>query len=174
MNKIIFCTLLSIALLSCNQAPKTDDSSSKGAETKALYEKNLSALKASLQAFQDEQLDGWASYIDDKAVYNSGAYGASPGTKEDWRKTLTFYVTDFDSIKLLHPIFLPGIDSVTHEPDGSVRYYGQWSSVHKSGVKTAVNYYATAEFNNDNKVISYSDYYDVGGLINAVSAKKSK
>lgn len=165
--------LFSIAVLACNQPPpKTDDSAAKSAEAKALYEKNLSALKTMLKAFADEQIDACMAGVDDKVVWNSAAYGSQPGTKEDWKKVLTSYIDNWDSLQLVNPSFLPGIDSATQEPDGSVRYYGKWNGVHKSGLKTSVNFYATIEFNSENKIIEQSDFFDIGGLINAVSAKK--
>ncbi len=64
------------------------------------------------------------------------------------------------------------ISAATHEFDGSVRYYGQWDGVHKSGVKTSVNFYGTYDFNKDGKVVNGSDFFDVGGLMNAIKEKK--
>ena len=84
---------------------------------------------------------------------------------------LLAYVTDWDSLKLNYPDFLPGIDSATHEFDGSVRYYGIWNGVHKSGVHTSVNFYATYDFNKEGKIINASEFFDVGGLMNAIKPK---
>lgn len=172
MKKIIFFSLVSCVLFSCKESVKTDDTTSKTSDAKTLYEKNLASLKSGLTAFENEKIDDWAATIADSAVWNSPAYGSSPAGKEDWKKTLTAYVTDWDSLKLKNPSFLPGIDSATHELDGSVRYYGEWDGVHKSGVRTAINFYGTYDFNKDGKVVNGSEFFDVGGLMNAVKGKE--
>ena len=178
MKRIFFSALLITVLFSCNDATKTEssastssDSTSNTSDTKALYEKNLASLQAGITAFENEKMDDWAATVADGAVWNSPAYGAKPASKEDWRKALTVYTTEWDSLKLVTPIFLPGIDSLTHEFDGSVRYYGNWEGVHKSGVKTSVNFYGTYEFNKDAKIVDGSEFFDVGGLLNAIKPK---
>jgi hypothetical protein len=179
MKKIIFFSLLVSVLFSCNEAAKTgdnasgsSDSTSKTSDAQVLYEKNLASLKAGITAFENEKMDDWSITVADNAVWNSPAYGAKPAGKEDWKKSLTAYTEDWDSIKLVNPIFLPGIDSITHEFDGSVRYYGTWEGVHKSGTKTSVNYYGTYEFNKEGKVVDGSEFFDVGGLAKAIQTGK--
>ena len=176
MKKIIIGFVLLVTITDCNQATKTEapasTTSSTGADMKALYEKNLSTLQSGISAFEKEDLNGWAATVADSARWISPADGASESNKDDWKKTLGAYMADWDSLKLVNANFLPGIDSSTHEFDGSVRYYGEWDGVHKSGVKTKVNFYGTYDFNNDNKVIFGSEFFDVGGLMNALSGKK--
>jgi len=186
MKKTIFFSLVLCVLFSCNESVKTDDTTSKTDDTtsktsdatsktsdaKALYEKNLASLQAGITAFENEKIDDWAATVADAAVWNPPAYGAKPAGKEDWKKVLTAYIADWDSLKLVSPVFLPGIDSTTHEFDGSVRYYGKWEGVHKSGIKTSVNFYGSYEFNKDGKVVDGTEFFDVGGLINAIKSKK--
>ena len=175
MKKLILWLGLSMAVLACSQPQKAaEEAPTKSDEAKNKYEKNLAVLRASLTAFENEQIDEWANSLADNAVWNPPSYGAPAGTKEDWKKSLTYYAAEWDSIRLTNASFLPGIDSVSHEPDGSVRYYGTWVGVHKSGMKTSIHYYATLEFNSDNKVTSASEYMDIGGLINAVTPKSKK
>ena len=170
--------MLLCILFSCNDAAKTDDTAStssdtttsKSSDAKTLYEKNLASLQAGITAFENEKMDDWAATVADAAVWNPPAYGAKPAGKTEWKNALTAYTTDWDSLKLVNPIFLPGIDSTTHEFDGSVRYYGTWEGVHKSGVKTSVNFYGTYEFKNG-KVVDGSEFFDVGGLMNAIKSK---
>lgn len=138
---------------------------------KALYEKNLADLQAGIAAFEKGDIDGWSATVADSAKWNSPAYGDTIHTKAHWKESLKYYTDNWTNIKLNAPTFLPGLDSATHEPDGSVRYYGIWDAVHKSGVKTSVYFYGTYDFNKDNKVITGSDYFDVSGLMNAVAPK---
>ncbi|HEX5170140.1 MAG TPA: hypothetical protein VFW11_13275 [Cyclobacteriaceae bacterium] len=173
MKKLVLFVFASLMAFGCkqNQQP-VEQVNTKENDSKAMYEKNLSTLRASISAFEREDLDSWSSYVADNMVFSPAAYGSKQGSKEDWRKELAFFNSDWDSIKLTHPNFLPGIDSVSHEFDGSVRYYGTWTAVHKSGVKTAANFYGTYEFNAENKIISAAHFFDIGGLMNAVAAKK--
>ena len=168
---IVLPVLLTI-LLSCNKPVKTETSAPVGNDMKALYEKNLSSLKTGISAFEKKDINGWAATVADSARWTPASYGAVESKKEDWKKELQAFIADWDSIKLVNPNFLPGIDSATHEFDGSVRYYGEWDGVHKSGVKTKVSFYGTYDFNKDNKVIFGAEFFDVGGLMNAVSGKK--
>lgn len=171
MKATFICAIGSIVLLSCSQPPKIDEAAAKRVEAIALYQKNLSVLKLGLQAFQDEQMDVWADGVSDSVIWNSAAYGSSPGKKEDWKKSLSGYVSEWDSIRLKNPIFLPGVDTAKFEPDGSVRYYGQWAAIHKSGVRTSVNFYGSYQFNNDNKIVQATDFFDIGGMMNSLMPK---
>ena len=161
-----------MTLLACtDNEKKEDDSSKKGTEIKALYEKNLTTLKALIAAFEKEDLDGVAATVGDTAVWNSPAYGDTVTTKAHWMESLKYYLDNWSNLHLTDGQFLPGIDSATHEFDGSVRYYGSWDGVHSSGVATKVNFYGTYEFNKDNKIISGADFFDLGGMMNAIKPK---
>lgn len=173
MKNLFFYLAVSVMILSCNQKAATSDASSENNDAKALYEKNLGILKTGITAFENEQIDAWASTVADSAVWIPASYGAPTGNKEDWKKTLASFMANWDSLQLKDANFLPGIDSITHEFDGSVRYYGKWEGVHKSGVRTSSNFYGTYEFNKDGKIIFASDFFDIGGLMNAVAGKKA-
>jgi hypothetical protein len=173
MKNLLFYSIVLLALTSCNQDSKTTDDSTakKGDEAKATYEKNLGALKTAIAAFENEQIDAWATTVADSARWAPPAYGAGEAKKDDWKKALSMYMADWDSLKLVNGNFLPGVDSATHEFDGSVRYYGTWTGVHKSGVHTAANFYGAYDFNKDNKVVFGTEFFDVGGMMNAVQKK---
>lgn len=172
MKKMIVCLVASFAILACNQEPKKETTVSANNDIKALYEKNLASLKSALAAFENEKIDDWAGYVADSVKWFPPYYGGVESKKEDWKKLLASYMADWDSLKLVNPNFLPGVDTATSEFDGSVRYYGTWNGVHKSGVHTSVNFYGSYDFNKDGKVTSASDFFDVGGLMNAVSPNK--
>ena len=171
MMKAIPCAILAVVMLACGQQPKTDEASFKRTKSLALFERNKEVLQIGLEAFQREQMEVWADGVSDTAVWNSSAYGAKPGSKEDWRKALDVYITNWDSIRLKNAVFLPGLDTANYEPDGSVRYYGQWDGVHISGIRTSVNFYGTYKFNSVNKIVNAQDFFDVSGLMNSVVPK---
>lgn len=175
MRKLTVCCIALLSLMACNQKSSTENAgkmeSGKDSDAKAKFEKNLATVKASVTAFENKQMDAFAATLADSAVWVPATYGAVAGKKEDYNKDSKWYWDNFDSIKLVDPIYLPGIDSATHEFDGSVRYYGTWTSKSKSGVKTSLNYYATFDFNKDNKIVYAAEFYDAGGLMNAIKAK---
>jgi hypothetical protein len=84
---------------------------------------------------------------------------------------LSGYFADWDSLKLVNPTFLPGVDSATHAFDGSARYYGTWTGTHKSGKRTSFKFYGTFEFNKDAKIIDADEYFDVSGVMSSVNTK---
>ena len=172
MKKLLLIPVAALLLTACTNK-KDDDASKKNADMKALYEKNLATLKAGIAAFENKDIEGWAASVADTAHWDSPAYGDTVHTKAHWKESLAYYIANWDNLKLNNATFLPGVDS-THEMDGSVRYYGNWDAVHKSGVKTSVNFYGTYDFNSDNKIVSGSDFFDVGGVMNAVTPKMDK
>src|SRR4029078_220061 len=113
---------------------------------------------------ENENIEGWAATVADTAVWQSPAYGDTVNTKAHWKDALAMYIANWDSLKLMNPIFLPGIDQKTQQPDGSVRYYGQWVGKHKSGKWPSINFYGTYDFNADGKCSQGGEFWDVGGL----------
>jgi hypothetical protein len=173
MKSFLIVLLAAFVLYACNE-PVKSESNSQSSASKTLYQKNLASLQKGITAFENENIEEWAETVSDTTIWNSAVYGSSPGTKEDWKKSLLAYFADWDSLKLNYPDFLPGIDSATHEFDGSVRYYGIWMGIHKSGVRTSVNMYATYDFNTEGKIVNASEFFDFGGLMNAIKSKEKK
>ncbi len=173
MKKVIYAAVISLMIIGCGQEEKKDDTAASGKsdEMKALYEKNLTTLKTVLSDFEKEDLDGQAALIADGAVWNSPTYGDTVHTKIHWLESLKYFTDNWSNIHFTNGQFLPGVDSASHEFDGSVRCYGRWDGTHSSGVSTQVYYYGTFDFDKDNKITSASEYFDVGGLMNAVSKK---
>ena len=173
MIKLFFTGIIVLIIAGCNTKPKEEGAtnSDKYAEANARYEKNLATVKTLFSNFEKEDISSDSALIADSVVWHSPAYGDTITTKAHWTEALKNYVDNWDNLHFNNGNFLPGLDPVTHEPNGSVRCYGSWDGNYKSGMATKVNYYGTFEFNKDNKVVSASEYFDVGGLMNAVSKK---
>lgn len=176
MKKLFFVSVVSLLMISCSDKEKKETTAAvappdNSAAMKELYEKNLATVKTAIAAFEKEDLAGYGATLADSAKWNSPAYGDTVHTKAHWLESLKYYMDNWSNLHLSDANFLPGIDSATHEFDGSVRYYGSWNGTHSSGLATSVNFYGTYEFNKDNKIISGADYFDLGGLMNAVKPK---
>ncbi len=173
MKKLFFAALVTVMVAGCNQGEQKESTpSDNNTEMKDLYEANLAAYKAQVAAFEKEDLNGWASEVADTAVWYSPVYGDSITTKAHWVESTKFDFDNFSNLHLTDAQFLPGVDSATQKPDGSVRYYGIWKGTYSSGKEISVKFYGTYNFNKDHKIIFGSDYYDAGGLMNALKPNK--
>ena len=173
MKKLLLLPIVSLLLVACsNNEKKEDDTSKKTDDMTTVYEKNLGVVKSAIAAFEKKDIDGWAASVADSAVWNSPVYGDTVTTKAHWKETLAAYASNWNDLKLTKTTFLPGVDSTTLQPDGSVRFYGVWVGTHKSGQQTASKFYGSYDLNKDNKITSGDEFFDVGGLLNAVTPKK--
>lgn len=176
MKKLFYAAIITLMVAGCNQSEqnsntpdqKGDAVSNKGDEMKALYKANLAAYKTQIAAFEKEDLNAWAATIADNAVWSSPVYGDTITTKAHWTESTKYDFKNFNNLHLTDAQFLPGIDSLTHEMDGSVRYYGTWRGTHKSGKELSIKVYGTYDFNKDHKITYGDDFYDAGGLMNAI------
>lgn len=169
MKKLFFALIITIMVVGCDQAAKQESTTPGNSdEMKALYEANLATLKTAVTAFENEDINAYSAQIADSAVWASPVYGDTITTKAHWISSLKNLMDNWSNLHLTNGQFLPGIDSTTHAFDGSVRYYGIWNGTYSSGKTTMVKFYGTYEFNKDHKIIYGSDFYDVGGLLNAV------
>lgn len=140
MKILFFAVVIIFMSISCNQTGKADSKeSSIDGDTQQLYEQNLVTLKTFITDFEKENLDGQAALIADSAWYSSSAYGDTVHTKKHWLEGQKYFMDNSSNLHLSNAQFLPGIDSATHQFDGSVRYYGTWNGVHSTGYTQQVN-----------------------------------
>jgi hypothetical protein len=172
MKKLLFLTIITSLMLSCN-TKENKDAATGNSDMNALYEKHLAIVKGNLTAFENKNLEAIAANVSDTAKWTSPVYGDTVNTKAHWKESLKYWTDNWDSLHLVNPIYLAGVDVTTNKPDGSVRYYGQWDGVNKAtGKHTHVLIYEFFNFNTDHKISAAGSYFDVGGLMNAVAPKK--
>ena len=165
--------MVSLLVISCNSNEKKEvEATPKNDEGQALYDQNLAVVKSCVSAFENKNLNDYFANVADSVIWNSPVYGDDVHTKAHWMESLKYWTDNWDSLHLNEANFLPGLDSATHTIDGSVRYYGRWDGVHKAtGIHTHVQMYETFEFNKDHKIVNDAEYFDVGGLMNAVQPR---
>ncbi len=172
MKKVFIAAIITLMAVGCNQPQQKENmASGKSDEMKALYEANLATVKAAITAFEKEDMNAYAAQTADSAIWSSPVYGDTITTKAHWIASLKYITDNWSNLHLTDAQFLPGLDSASHEFDGSVRYYGTWNGTYSSGKETSVKFYGTYEFNKDHKIIYGSDFYDVGGLLNATKSQ---
>ena len=145
--------------------PAGDTEKDSNLSNSPVYLANLAVVKSMHQAHMDEDLETWSTMIADSLKWSSPEYGSvnQAGTKEDDAALMKSYQDNFDDISIQQAIYLPGLDSVTAEPDGSVRVYIHWTGTHtSSGVVAEPWYYANYDFEGG-KVVAATDHRYRGG-----------
>lgn len=135
------------------------------------YAQNLKSAKAICQAHCDGDYDTWKSYFAEDAVIHAAEHGSAPlGVDEAAEFYSGFHAISEDIT--YEGIFLPGVDTLQMQPDGSVRAYIQWDSKFKPtgepfpGVLKAYHYW---NFENG-KVNQAGTFYDAGGFSSLIAS----
>ena len=153
MKKIIL-LLAGILFVGCDSNPK--------------YESNLAVAKKWVQAFEDQNIDLWKEAVSEDLQDIAPMYGMGMVDYETSLQVAEFYVQNYTDVKFNDPVWLPGIDTLTMKPDGSVRAYGRWSGKSLStGREFSVMSYHNFDFE-DGKISSTGEYFDATGMVNAV------
>ncbi len=144
----------------------------------AMFEKHVAAIRAFYQAHSDEDMEALTSMISDTLQWSPPAYNDNQYLgKEDLLAVLKNYHDNFENIKWNEGIVMPdstinGYWSGSVFPEGmatstptNIRVYGTWTATHsESGKEIGVKFFTLAGFNEDGKLVSASDYFDVNGI----------
>jgi len=153
MKKIIF-LLAGILFVGCDSNPK--------------YESNLAVAKKWVQAFEDQNIELWKEAVSEDLQDIAPMYGMGMVDYETSLQVAEFYIQNYTDVKFNDPVWLPGIDTLTMKPDGSVRAYGRWSGKSIStGREFSLMSYHNFDFE-DGKISSTGEYFDATGMVNAV------
>ena len=171
MNQYYF-LLPAMLMLACT--PPSDDGSM--GEVNSLFAKNSETAMALIRDFDNEDLDGVRSHFADSARWRQTTFGKiEPTTIEDqmkgWEEAWKIY--DFDlATNDFH--LLPGVDSDTKKPDGSVRVYFDWDLVRPATDSTErksvkLSYYESWDFDADGKIWLTQIFGDATAAMNALN-----
>lgn len=170
---------LSLFLLGCKDANETTTMDPDESEMSMddVFKKNSETVMANLKGWQNEDLD-YSMYASDFVLLDTG-FGAEKDSVSlnemmDYDKMLW---KNYD-FKLLTdpPVLLPGVNSDTKKPDGSVRHYSDWevtrvatdSMPAKSGV---LHMYESFDFNEEGKILYQQGYADFTGIMMYLNKK---
>lgn len=171
----LFLTFLALAVLSsCKEAATVPSEAQK--ET---FKRNYTAfLDHHVKGFETEDSSLVAAYLADTVKWSPPVWNGNKVLgKAEIVAISDQYFSEFDNLT-----FLPGdggIDSEgaywggshysdtgeeTAEPNG-IRVYGTWTGTHTASGATVNNkWYAVIAFNDDGKVVMFSDWMDVSGM----------
>lgn len=155
MKKLLL-VAFSFALFGCTSGTHKD------------YEANLALAKKWVQAFETSNIDLWKEVVSEDIVDVAPMYGMGQVDYAVSYQVAEFYVNNYTDVKFNNPVWLPGIDTLTMQPDGSVRAYGNWTGKSKTTGRTfSVASYHNFDFK-DGKIITTGEYFDATGMVNAV------
>jgi quinol monooxygenase YgiN len=158
MKKIIL-LFIGILFVSCDNNPN--------------YEKNLATAKKLFELHGEEKLDEQLALVSDSIKLYLPMYDAkNPVGRETYEAVLKGYQDDYEDIKYTAQAWLPGVDTLTLKPDGSVRTYGTWTGKNsKTKKEISLNGYWYFNFDDEGKIIAQGDFFDYGGMMQAVDMK---
>ena len=132
------------------------------------YEENLTLAKKWIEAFETGNIDLWKDVVSEDLVDVAPIYGMGEVDYNSSLQVAEFYVQNYSNVKFKNQVWLPGIDTLTMKPDGSVRAYGNWTGKSKStGRNFSMVSYHNFDFK-DGKIVSTGEYFDATGMVNSV------
>ena len=168
MKRIFYFTIIIFLASSCaapanenNEAVAEEEAVEQvetNSESEATYERNLANFKALMDAWNNQDVESALTLMADDFIETGTGFGEQDKNKEEW-KTANEGMMTIMKPTLKQAIYLPGIDTVSMEMDGSVRYYGTWNFA--VGEKDAdLKVYGTADFNDEGLITSLAHYAD--------------
>lgn len=170
MKSIYAILFMSILFVGCQ--PKPDNSAN------VAFEKNSKTVLANIEGWQNENTD-YSVYAKDFAMLETGFGAPKDSLNLEEMKASDKQMWAMFNFKLLNapPVLLPGVNTNTKLPDGSVRHYSTWevtvpatdSTAAKSGV---IRLYESFDFDAEGKIRYQQVYGDFGGLMNYLFSKE--
>ncbi len=132
------------------------------------YEANKKVAQQWVKAFETSNFDLWKEVVSEDLLDQAPMYGMGQVNYDVSAQVAEFYTNNYRNVKFHNDTWLPGIDTVTMKPDGSVRAYGTWTGESISTGRTfSLDSYHYFTFK-DGKIASSGEFFDATGMINAV------
>ena len=163
-----------ISLFACTNPEATTITGSDEASISEFNE-NAKVVKSALQAFAKNDLAEFGTYVSDTVkIYGPGFNDTVAYTKAQWIERLASFHTILKDIKANIEVTVPGLDTASFKPDGSVRTYVIWQSESIiNGHKYNNKFYSVFKLNADHKIIDEDQYFDATGVVaDAMAPKK--
>ena len=157
MKKLLLLFSITILFSSCNTNPE--------------YAKNLATAQKFFDLHGEEDIDAQLALVNKDIELNTSMYGSETVGYDQYVTMLEGYHAAFDNIKYTANNWLPGTGPEGNL-DGSVRTYGTWTGTNIStGKELNLKGYWYMNFDTDGKIIAQGDFFDFGGMYDAVYPK---
>lgn len=167
-----------MSVSACKQATPIEELALSETPDYAAFDQKVAVVRAFYQAHSDEDLEAQRGLLSDTMTYSPPQFNGNKWLgKEELLSILKNYHDNFDDIKFMSGIVMPdtianGYWSGSVFPKGTattiptnIRVYGTWSAIHTaSGKPVGLKFFALVSVNDDGKIVSASDYFDVNGL----------
>jgi len=185
-NSFITLAVLGLfALASCKQATPEKEMSEKETPDYAAFESKVAIISAFYKAHEAENLEALGNMLSDTLQWSPPQYNGNEWLgKEDLLAALKNYHDSFEDIRFMPGVITPdttanGYWSGSVFPEGTatstpdnIRVYGTWNATHtETGKPIGVKFYALVSVNDEGKIASASDYFDVNGLAVQIAAE---
>ena len=135
------------------------------------YEANLATVQKLVQLHCEEDLEGQLALLSKEMEYITPIYGSEPGNYDTYAAMMEGYHQGFEDILYTPDIWLPGTN-MEGKVDGGVRTFGTWTGTNSiTGKKANLKGFSYFKFDDEGKVIKQSDFFDIGGMMQAVGPK---
>ena len=155
------------AVVSCTTPPQADTSALDSGMEK--FNKNKDIADKVFDLFIAKDLDGMLNMYSDDLIW-SPANTSDSLSKAAFKEGMTGWMTEFEVFSFDERQYYPGVDD-NYVPNGSVRVYGTWNGTHNSGAKTVTKYYCVLEFNDDGKIVTDLEWFDLGGVFDQIESQ---
>ena len=130
---------------------------------------NIDIADIVFDLFIAKDLDGMLSMYSDDLIW-SPANTSDSLSKAAFKEGMTGWMTEFEVFSFDERQYYPGVDD-NYVPNGSVRVYGTWNGTHNSGAQTVTKYYCVLEFNDDGKIVTDLEWFDLGGVFDQIESQ---
>ncbi|MBT8282084.1 MAG: nuclear transport factor 2 family protein [Muriicola sp.] len=185
-KQLITLTVIGLfALSACKQAAPEEEMTQKETPNYAAFESKVAIISAFYKAHEAENLEALGNMLSDTLQWSPPQYNGNQWLgKEDLMAALKNYHENFEDIRFTSGVVTPdstasGYWSGSVFPEGTattvptdIRVYGTWNATHtESGKSIGLKFYALISVNDEGKIASASDYFDVNGLAAQIAAE---
>ena len=129
------------------------------------FENNVKLGQKFFQLHDEENLEAMVDMLSDDLQWTSPKYGEGIINKETQLGYIKMYQDLYDNINFEANYWLPGVDTLSLQNDGSIRVYGSWTGVHtETGNEFNLGSYHTMAFE-DGKIVGGGDWFDLTGFV---------
>ena len=183
-NQLLIFVLALLTITACKEAETnkentvTEEVEREVTDHTDTFNQRMEILHAFFNAHGEENLEAQLAMLSDTLKFNSPRYGSEWQNKEAFAEVIKSYHDNFDDITYTAGITLPNnvgngyfsgnqysTDGTVNNAAAVIRCYGTWNATHtETGKAVGVKFFTVASFNEDNKIVMFSDYWNVDGL----------
>ena len=171
MKKLVLSFLVLASMIACTPKEATTEVEDPNM---VLFRENAKVVDAAFKAYSKKDLTEFETYQSDSLKVHNAQFGGKDSNKAEFLERSANFFKLINNINVKVTL-LPGVDSVTFKPDGSVRAYVMWSGdLVNSAPRIDLKVYASYKLDKDHKIYDADEYFDVSGFVKYATAAPIK